>query len=228
MTAYYNEIDPYVAQWLRNLIAENLIAPGDVDERSITDVRPADLAGYAQCHFFAGIAGWSRALRLAGWPDDRPVWTGSSPCQAFSGAARGRTVAADMWPEFYRLIIAGRPATLFGEQVPHAKDWFDGVCDDLETLDYEIGAAILPACSVGQDHARPRIYFVGHANGDGQSSVQVDAKMARLSRHRSDGIRMVPSNGLSGDMARFSAFGNAILPEIGAGFIGAFLKIDGR
>jgi len=61
LTAYYNENDPTAAQWLRNLIAAGLIAPGDVDERSITDVRPADLRGYAQCHFFAGIGVWSRA-----------------------------------------------------------------------------------------------------------------------------------------------------------------------
>ena len=228
MTAYYNEIDPYAAQWLRNLISKNLIAPGYVDERSIADVHPHDLAGYTQCHFFAGIAGWSRALRLAGWSDERPVWTGSCPYQAFSGAARGRTVAADMWPEFRRLIAARRPATVFGEQVPHAKDWFDGVCDDLEAVGYEIGAAILPACSVGQDHARPRIYFVGHPNGDSKPSVPVDAEVARLSRDRSDGIRVVSSDGVSGDMARFSAFGNAILPEIGAAFIGAYLEINGR
>ena len=38
MTAYYNEIEPYAAEWLRNLIAEGLIAPGDVDERSIEEV----------------------------------------------------------------------------------------------------------------------------------------------------------------------------------------------
>jgi hypothetical protein len=74
---YYNELDPYAAQWLRNLIAAGHIAPGDVDERSIEDVRPDDLVGYGQCHFFAGIGGWSRALRLAGIPDDYPVWTGS-------------------------------------------------------------------------------------------------------------------------------------------------------
>ena len=73
MTAYYNEHDPYAAQWLRNLIAAGHIAPGDVDERSIEDVRPDDLIPYTQCHFFAGIGGWSYALRLAGWPDDRPV-----------------------------------------------------------------------------------------------------------------------------------------------------------
>lgn len=84
--AYYNEHDPYAAQWLRNLIFADLIAPGDVDERSIADVKADDLKSYTQCHFFAGLGGWSYALRLAGWDDFRPVWTGSCPCQPFSVA----------------------------------------------------------------------------------------------------------------------------------------------
>ena len=86
--AYYNEFEPYAAQWLRNLIAAGHIAPGDVDERSITEVKADDLKGYVQCHFFAGIAGWSYALRLAGWGDDREAWTGSCPCQPWSVAGR--------------------------------------------------------------------------------------------------------------------------------------------
>mgnify|MGYP001170144769 CR=1 FL=1 len=40
--AYYNENDPYAAQWLKELIKRGLIAPGDVDDRSITEVRPDD------------------------------------------------------------------------------------------------------------------------------------------------------------------------------------------
>ncbi len=39
MTAYDNEHEPSAAQWLRNLIAAGHIAPGDVDERDIQDVR---------------------------------------------------------------------------------------------------------------------------------------------------------------------------------------------
>ena len=81
---YYNEFDPFAAAWLRNLIADSLIPKGDVDDRDIRDVDPKDLKGYTQCHFFTGIAGWSLALQLAGWPDARPVWTGSPPCQPFS------------------------------------------------------------------------------------------------------------------------------------------------
>jgi intein/homing endonuclease len=80
MIAYYNEFDPYAAEWLRNLMAVGLIPDGVVDERSIVDVSADDIRGFAVQHYFAGIGGWPLALRLAGWPDDRPVWSGSCPC----------------------------------------------------------------------------------------------------------------------------------------------------
>ena len=106
MTAYYNEFDPFAAAWLRELIKKGHIAHGEVDERPIQEVRPEDLRGYTQCHFFAGIGGWSYALRLANWPDDRPVWTGSCPCQPFSSAGRQKGKADDrhLWPVWERLI----------------------------------------------------------------------------------------------------------------------------
>src|SRR3990167_9322716 len=101
--AYYNYNDPFAAQWLRNLIAAGHIAPGDVDERSIGEVLPDDVRGHTQAHFFAGIGGWSYALRLARWPNDRSVWTGSCPCQSFSAA--GAQVGGDdprhLWPAWF-------------------------------------------------------------------------------------------------------------------------------
>ncbi|WP_220709009.1 DNA cytosine methyltransferase, partial [Citrobacter portucalensis] len=127
--AYYNEIDPFAAQWLRNLIAGGHIAPGEVDERSIEDVTPDDLRGFTQCHFFAGIGAWSHSLRLAGWPDDKPVWTGSCPCQPFSAAGKGDGFADErhLWPHFFHLISEHRPQHVFGEQVAsgNANTWFD-------------------------------------------------------------------------------------------------------
>jgi DNA (cytosine-5)-methyltransferase 1 len=219
MTSYYNEIDPYAAQWLRNLIDAGHIAPGDVDERSIVDIDADDLRGYTQCHFFAGIGGWSLALRLAGWPDDRPVWTGSCPCQILSSAARGRNVADDLWPVWLPLIAAKRPREIFGEQVAHKGAWLDRLCDDLDPLGYEIGAAVLPAVSIGKDHTRPRIYFVGHADRDRKSGMRINGEMARLSWDRSEPGGLVPSDGLSSRMAVFSAFGNAIVPQVAAEFI---------
>lgn len=46
MPAYYNEHDPKAAAWLRELIGGGFIAPGYVDERSIADVSPHEIAGY--------------------------------------------------------------------------------------------------------------------------------------------------------------------------------------
>ena len=162
--AYYNEFDPYAAQWLRNLIAERLIPNGDVDERSIVEVAPADLAGYTQCHFFAGIGGWALAARLAGWPDDREIWTGSPPCQPFSvaGKQRGQDDERHLWPHLFRLARARRPAVLMGEQVAAAvgKNWLDGVFADLEGIGYACGAAVVPACAIDAPHRRDRLWFV--------------------------------------------------------------------
>ncbi|WP_457638421.1 hypothetical protein [Oceanithermus sp.] len=39
--AYYNERDPYAAEWLRNLIAAGFIPDGDVDERDIREADPS-------------------------------------------------------------------------------------------------------------------------------------------------------------------------------------------
>jgi DNA (cytosine-5)-methyltransferase 1 len=167
MAAYYNEIDPYAAAWLRNLIAKGLIAPGDVDERSIEDVSPTDLIGYTQCHFFAGIGVWSHALRSVGWPDDRPVWTGSCPCQPFSAAGKGDGFADErhLWPHFHWLIAQCRPARVFGEQVAsgYANPWIDLVQTDLEALGYGVGAVPFPSAGVGAPHIRDRLYWVADA-----------------------------------------------------------------
>ena len=171
--AYYNEIDPYAAQWLRNLIAAGHIAHGDVDERSVEDVKPSELVGYTQCHFFAGIGVWSHALRQAGWPDDKPVWTGSCPCQPFSAAGKGGGFDDErhLWPAFHHLIEQCKPATVIGEQVASkdANAWLDLVQVDLEALDYAFGAVPFPSASVGASHIRDRLYWVAdslHGNGN--------------------------------------------------------------
>lgn len=160
---YYNEFDHSAAEWLRELIADGSIPPGDVDERSITDVTATDLLGYTQCHFFAGIGGWSVALRLAGWPDNRPVWTGSCPCQCFSTAGKQRGFAdeRDLWPVFADLIRQCRPEFVFGEQVENAirHGWLDRVYADMEREGYAVGAHVLGAHSVGAPHRRYRLYW---------------------------------------------------------------------
>jgi DNA (cytosine-5)-methyltransferase 1 len=258
VTAYYNEIDPYAAQWLRNLIEAGHIAPGDVDERSIEDVKADDLKGYTQCHFFAGIGGWSYAARLAGWPDDRELWTGSCPCQPFSVAGKGAGQAdvRHLWPVFFDLIGASRPNVIMGEQVAAAvgKDWLDGVHIDLEGIGYACGAAVVPACAVDAPHRRDRLWFVANTECPGslpcpfsrihreaQSewprnvepvgrraawagavfAVGADGKARRVE----PGIRLL-AHGVPARVGKLRAYGNAIVPQVAAEVIAAFMEFS--
>ena len=205
MPAYYNEIDPYAAQWLRNLIAAGHIAPGDVDERSIEDVSPDDLAGYEQCHFFAGIGGWSLALQLAGWPDDQPVWTGSCPCQPLScaGQRQGHADRRHLWPAFFRLIAECRPATIFGEQVASTlgREWLAGVRADLEHLGYACGAADLPAASVGAPHIRQRLWWVADASHERRQQITRSASRDEgTNGRRTNGHHILAGDGEDGGL----------------------------
>jgi len=169
--AYYNEIDPKAAAWLRELIKEGLIPDGEVDERSVAEVGDDEPLRYTQCHFFAGIGGWARSLRLAGWPDDRPVWTGSCPCQPFSCAGRGLGTddPRHLWPQFRRLVAECRPPVVFGEQVASkaGRLWLSGIQADLEALGYAVGAADLCAAGIGAPHIRQRLWWVADSNADG-------------------------------------------------------------
>lgn len=183
--AYYNEIEPFAGDWLENLIASKQITAGKVDRRSITDVQPADVAGFQRCHFFAGIAGWDLALSLAGW--DGPVWTASCPCQPFStaGKQKGTQDERHLWPVQFGLIDAVRPPVVFGEQVSSAigHGWLDGVFADLEGAGYTCGAAVLGAHSVGAPHIRQRLYWFGcrlfDANGHGREAWRSAAETNR-------------------------------------------------
>ncbi|ARS98739.1 hypothetical protein B8O09_05940 [Klebsiella pneumoniae] len=168
MVAYYNEIDLHAAQHLRNLIDAGHIAPGVVDTRSVEDVTPNDLIGFNQCHFFAGIGGWSLALRRAGWPDSRPAWTASCPCQPFSQAGKGLGFADErhLWPSAHWLVGQRRPVVVFGEQSgsADANEWIDLVQADVEALGYAFGAVAFPSASVGAPHQRDRAYWVADAD----------------------------------------------------------------
>ena len=197
MAVYYNDADSAACAWLRELIAAGHLPAGEVDTRSILEVEPADLRGFAQCHFFAGIGGWPYALRLAGVAGDLSVWTGSPPCQPFSqaGQRKGQDDDRHLAPAFLRLVAAGRPELVFGEQVASAAvlgpvggaartaaagaagwAWFDALADALEAACYAVAAADLPAASIGAPHIRQRLFFgavaldpsgLGHGLGAG-------------------------------------------------------------
>lgn len=176
---YYNEFDKKAAAWIRELIADRLIPKGEVDERSITDVRAGDLRGFVQCHFFAGIAGWSLALRLAGWPEDRPIWSGSCPCQPFSCAGKGKGTADErhLWPVFAKLIGECKPPVVVGEQVASkaGRDWLAGVFADLEGMGYQRAGADLCSAGVGAPNIRQRLFWMAQSAGVGCGSLRAES-----------------------------------------------------
>lgn len=247
---YYNEYDPKTAAWLRELIKVGAIPDGHVDERSIAEVSPDDLRGFTQCHFFAGIGGWSLALQLAGWSSDKPVWTGSCPCQPFSSAGKGLGAADErhLWPVFFELIRQCRPEHVFGEQVASAigHGWLDGVSADLEAEGYTCGATVLGAHSVGAPHIRQRLYWVAHNlsqrgqrlesrpntffpgqwNWCGEKDMQalVSNPFAGNDRWPQPLLRSM-DDGLPSRVVGCHGYGNAIVPQAAAEFIGAFIDV---
>ena len=263
--AYYNENDPYAAQWLRNLIKKGLIYDGYVDEKSIKDVDPDTLGGFSQYHFFAGIGGWAHAARLARWPDELVLVTGSCPCQPFSVAGKGRGSDDErhLWPDFNRIIQSIGAPVIMGEQVSGKAGyaWFDGVSSDLEGQGYTTGAVDIPACSVNAPHLRSRLYWVAHtddARSQGRVSGWQDSQREDQQRHAgrdgpthgsvgmadagghwgqlewvtgSDGKfrRFEPSiqllaHGVPARVGKLRAFGNAIVPQVAAQVMSAFLE----
>src|SRR5690606_31846020 len=144
--------------------------------------------GYTQYHFFAGIGGWAYALRLAGWPDDWPVWTRSCPCQPYSqaGAIGGDDDPRALWRAWRCLKDQRRPSVVFGEQVASAdgRRWLAGVRADLESMGYAVGAADLPAAGVGAPHIRQRLRGAGNAI--------VPVLVARFIRAYMEAVSLVP------------------------------------
>jgi len=245
-SVFYNDNEPYVCEWLRNLIAAGHLPEGEVDGRDIREVSPDDLKGYEQAHFFAGIGGWPYALKLAGWKG--PVWTASIPCQPLSSAGRrkGHADERHLWPAFHRLVTERRPPIIFGEQVASkdGREWLAGVRADLEDIGYAVGAADLSAVGVGAPHIRQRLWW-GATNFDGSGlSLGDEPREFNTTEDIFDSWRALKRVHASGDWAtreaqssvrvfvdgvparvgQLRAYGNAIVPQVAAEFIKAFME----
>lgn len=192
----YNEIDPFACNWLRNLIKHKHLPPGIVNPTPIQDLNHVTSK---TAHCFCGIGGWPLALKLAGWPPSRPVWTGSCPCQPFSVAGKqlGTEDPRHLWPAFFNLITKSKPDTIFGEQVAGkaGRLWLSGIRLDLESLGYAFGAADLTAAGVGAPHIRQRLYWVASKtwNPANPKPIPLDpARMADVPLPRLEGRRSEP------------------------------------
>lgn len=248
MAVYYNEIEPYCVEWLKNLITAGEIPDGEVDHRPIQEVQPEDLIGFKQCHFFAGIGGWVYAAKLADWPEDKELWTGSCPCQPFSVAGNmlGERDKRHLWPELRRLIAARKPSVAAGEQVASkaGREWLSGVRSDLEALGYAVGAADLCAACVCSPQVRQRIFWIAEsasgkrregyesynrllvskkASSTITSNCFADARSAMAGNYS----HLLSDDGISLQVERNRAkgYGNAIVPQVAAEFLLAYLEV---
>jgi len=233
MSVYYNEIDPFLAQWLRNLIANKSIPRGDVDERDIREVRAEDVRGYTQCHFFAGLGGFAYAGRLANWPRDKPIWTGGPPCQnnSIAGAIwnvrtglRGdRSGLAHTWLD---LVERVRPPLVFFENVPGIKKWIAEIEDRLAGFGYGISRQDIASWDIGALDKRKRVWLAANADGKrlsvtrptrpssfiGEPWRTITGDFWRKDTAGNGSIR----NGVPSRVACLRAFGNAINPHVAA------------
>jgi DNA (cytosine-5)-methyltransferase 1 len=164
--AYYNDIDPYACRVLRKQIRAGNLPPGDVDDRSITDVDPAELRDYTQIHLFAGIGGIPYGLRLAGVPDALNIITGGFPCQDISNAGQraGITGArSGLWFRYAALIRQLRPRYVLVENVAALTSrGLDRVLGDLAASGYDAEWDCIPASAVGAPHQRDRLWLVAY------------------------------------------------------------------
>jgi DNA (cytosine-5)-methyltransferase 1 len=239
---FYNENDKKTAAWLRELIKCGHIPNGIVDERSIEDIKGNELSEFIQCHFFAGIGGWSYALRLAAWPEKKHIWTGSCPCQPFSNSGKneGLLDKRHLWPAFQRLIQERKPSTVIGEQVASkaGRDWLSGVRFEMEGMGYEFGAANLCSAGVGAHDIRQRLYWVADSDGN-RLRCERSGPIAKgaWSKQQFEGLVQVAlqfslpagriggiSDGFPARMVALRGFGNAINPILAAEFIKAYCE----
>ena len=97
------------------------------------------------------------------------VLSGGFPCQPFSvsGQRKGKGDDRYLWPEMLRVCQEIRPRFIVAENVPGIISMeLDKVLTDLENENYTCWPPIvIPACAVGADHRRDRVWIVAHTHG---------------------------------------------------------------
>jgi len=144
---------------------------------------------------------------------------GGYPCQPFSTASAGRRRGKKddryLWPEMLRVIQGVRPSWVLCENVVGiVKLALPTVVSDLEGAGYEVAEPLeIPACSLGLDHRRSRIWILAHADDKGELRRAIDAKVAIMQRDCGDDRREGEAHGVSKGMVD-KAIGNAISPLV--------------
>lgn len=162
------------------------------------------------------------------WRGIADIVSGGFPCQGYSSATAGKSVAEDLWPEMRRIVADVTPPYVFAENVQRRA--IDRAADDLEEMGYTVNCCALSAADLGADHVRKRYWLLAYADLHGELRSSINAQMARMPRIR-HGVwmgepgkpRMV--DGMALRMERLAATGNGQVPCVAAA---AFLELARR
>ncbi len=173
------------------------------------------------------------------------IISGGFPCQPFSVAGKRRGEEDDryLWPEMLRVVQELKPRWVVGENVAGIVSLaLDRVLSDLEALQYETRAFVIPACAVGALHRRDRVCIVAHAGGitlergseekvlwkPGESQIKswgVDQTV--LERSAVFEPKLVRTfNGIPDQVDRIKCLGNAVVPQQFFPVFDAIMKIE--
>lgn len=210
-TLCFSEVDPYASAVLRKHWP---------NVPNLGDITKADFSPYAGA----------------------TVLCGGFPCQPFSVAGKRRGKADDryLWPAMLHAIRIIRPDYVIGENV----DGFiglglDGAISDLEVEGYSVRSFIIPACAIGADHKRNRVWVVAYTDSPG---LQVTRKRG-ATEEASQGVSIQPAfagfpgrktypellrsvHGLPRRMDRIKSLGNSIVPQVAEVILRAIAQIE--
>jgi DNA (cytosine-5)-methyltransferase 1 len=151
------------------------------------------------------------------WKGIVDVVSGGFPCQAFSRASHGKITARDYWPDMFRIISETQSRFVFSENV--SAKAIDKARYDIESLGYQAKCIAVSAKDLGSDHIRERYWLFGDSNNEGESGLQVDAKVERLSQFFTSVWQAEPdqlrvANGVAARVDRIKAIGNGQVPAV--------------
>lgn len=160
------------------------------------------------------------------------VLSGGFPCQPYSTAGQRRGASDDraLWHEMLRVVGEIQPTWVVGENVVGIRRLgIEKMLADLEALGHETATLVIPACAVGCDHKRERVWILAHA--DRVRELQPEGRVQDFGgRATHGGKEFVPARpfadiadlareayGVSGGLGngrKIAALGNAIVPQI--------------
>ena len=150
--------------------------------------------------------------------------SGGYPCQPFSSSGKRLGAKDDrhLWPEMRRIIEQARPTWVVSENVAgHITMGLDDVLTDLESLNYSARAVVVPACAVGANHRRARVWVVANTAefrlGDNIPKQRHDPAPHLWGEWEEWEVKPVISgadDGIPDRVDRIAALGNAIVPQV--------------